>query len=106
MRAWNIDSSSPLKEVLATGAHSDDIEIGAAGTMLWLRQCFPDAHVRWVVLCATAERRDEARRSARSIGLSTWGCYEVQVSAGGIACGKRMKCCKPWTTSRPRSSGA
>lgn len=67
MRAWNIGLGSPLNEILAIGAHSDDIEIGAAGTLLWLRQCFPDARVRWVVLCAAGERRDEAERSARSI---------------------------------------
>src|SRR5690349_5337092 len=67
MRAWNIGLGSPLKEILAIGAHSDDIEIGAAGTLLWLRQCYPDARVRWVVLCATGERRDEAEHSARSI---------------------------------------
>jgi len=74
MRGWNIDSTSPLKEILAIGAHSDDIEIGAGGTMLWLREMFPDAHVRWVVMCASGERRDEARRSAASTLGTSGNC--------------------------------
>lgn len=52
---------------MAIGAHSDDIEIGAGGTLRWLCERFPDSGVRWVVFCASGERRDEARRSAISI---------------------------------------
>lgn len=67
MRAWNIGSNAPVTQVLAVGAHSDDIEIGAGGTLRWLRRRFPTASVNWIVLCAQGQRSDEARRSARSI---------------------------------------
>jgi LmbE family N-acetylglucosaminyl deacetylase len=46
------------------GAHCDDIEIGAGGTLLeWLRQDRP-AVVDWLVLTSTPERAREARASA------------------------------------------
>ena len=67
MRSWSIGSSSPPKAILAIGAHSDDIEIGVGGTIRWLRERFPEANIRWVVLCAAGERRAEARKSAVSI---------------------------------------
>lgn len=51
-------------KVLALGAHSDDIEIGAGGTLLRLGQEVPDLHVRYVVLAADADRAAEARASA------------------------------------------
>lgn len=46
--------------VLAIGSHSDDIEIGCAGTLLRLRRLNPDLIIDWVVLAATGERRQEA----------------------------------------------
>jgi LmbE family N-acetylglucosaminyl deacetylase len=53
--------------VLCIGAHSDDIEIGCAGTLLsWLRQ-YPLLEVHWVVLSADGERATEARKSARAL---------------------------------------
>lgn len=53
--------------VLCIGAHSDDIEIGCAGTLLsWVRQ-YPMLEVHWVVLSAEGERATEARKSARSL---------------------------------------
>ncbi|MCL2453050.1 MAG: PIG-L family deacetylase, partial [Alphaproteobacteria bacterium] len=50
--------------VLYLGAHSDDIEIGAGGTILhWLSSgVIIDAH--WCVLSAAGERRAEAQASA------------------------------------------
>lgn len=54
---------APLR-VLCLGAHSDDIEIGAGGTILTLLREHPDARIRWVVLGARAERELEARASA------------------------------------------
>lgn len=67
MRGWNINTTTPVREILAVGAHSDDIEIGAGGTLRWLLERFPGARVHWLVLCAPGERGDEARRSAASI---------------------------------------
>lgn len=51
--------------VLCLGAHSDDIEIGAGGTLLRLLAEGRLAAVRWVVLAATTpERAREAEASA------------------------------------------
>ena len=47
--------------VLAIGAHSDDIEIGAGGTILRLVAEGLVAEARWVVLSAVGEREAEAR---------------------------------------------
>jgi LmbE family N-acetylglucosaminyl deacetylase len=52
--------------VLAIGAHSDDIEIGAGGTLLSLAESRPGLRVRYVVLTGTAERQLEARQAANS----------------------------------------
>lgn len=53
--------------LLCLGAHSDDLEIGCAGTVLrWLAEV-PELHVTWVVLSAPGERAAEARRSARAL---------------------------------------
>ena len=50
--------------VLCLGAHSDDIEIGAGGTLLKLLALQPAMAVDWVVLSADGERAGEARASA------------------------------------------
>jgi len=55
----------PLR-VLAIGAHPDDIEIGAGGTLLTLAESQPGLEVRYLVLTGTAERQLEARRAAAS----------------------------------------
>ncbi len=53
--------------VLCIGAHSDDIEIGCAGTVLrWLAD-FEQVHVYWAVLSAHEARNAEARRSANAL---------------------------------------
>lgn len=62
--------------ILVIGAHSDDIEIGCAGTLLWLLQRHPGSVVRWVVMTARAERADEARASAEEVLASA---AEVEV---------------------------
>ena len=50
--------------VLALGAHSDDIEIGAGATLLRLVRENPGTRVVWVVLAANGRRGEEARASA------------------------------------------
>jgi len=50
--------------VLCLGAHSDDIEIGCGGTILYLRETFPNIEFQWVVFNAVGVREGEARRSA------------------------------------------
>ena len=50
--------------LLAVGAHPDDIEIGAGGTLITLAESCPGLRVRYVVLTGTDERRSEARAAA------------------------------------------
>ncbi len=50
--------------VLMIGAHPDDIEIGAGGTLLTLAESQPGLHARYVVLTGTEERQSEARNAA------------------------------------------
>jgi LmbE family N-acetylglucosaminyl deacetylase len=50
--------------VLAIGAHPDDIEIGAGGTLLTLADSRPGMSVRYVVFTGTEERHSEARNAA------------------------------------------
>jgi LmbE family N-acetylglucosaminyl deacetylase len=52
--------------VLAVGAHPDDIEIAAGGTLLTLAARHPSMRVRYVVLTGEPERQDEARAAARA----------------------------------------
>jgi LmbE family N-acetylglucosaminyl deacetylase len=52
--------------VLAIGAHPDDIEIGAGGTLLSLAEGQPGLAVRYVVLTGTPARQEEARAAARA----------------------------------------
>jgi LmbE family N-acetylglucosaminyl deacetylase len=53
----------PLR-VLALGAHSDDIEIGAGGAILSWIASGADVSIDWCALSAPGERADEARASA------------------------------------------
>src|SRR5262245_25194246 len=57
---------SPLK-ILCLGSHCDDIEIGCGGTLLKLIQSRRgNILVQWVIFSSTAEREDEAKRSAQA----------------------------------------
>jgi LmbE family N-acetylglucosaminyl deacetylase len=50
--------------VLCLGAHPDDIEIGAGGTILKLVEEMPETEFHWIVLSGQGERNREAHRSA------------------------------------------
>lgn len=52
--------------VLALGAHPDDIELGAGGTLLTLAENQPAVRIHYVVLTGTPDRQAEARNAARA----------------------------------------
>jgi LmbE family N-acetylglucosaminyl deacetylase len=60
-----LDGDTPVRRVLALGAHADDIEIGCGGTLLAWTQAYP-LDVTWVVLGADGVRETEARTSANA----------------------------------------
>ncbi len=53
--------------VLCLGAHSDDIELGCAGTLLTWLATYQRLEVTWAVFSAAGVRAAEARRSARAL---------------------------------------
>jgi len=57
-------SLAGAERLLCLGAHCDDIEIGAGGTILGALARNPELEVAWVVCASNEERRAEARRSA------------------------------------------
>jgi LmbE family N-acetylglucosaminyl deacetylase len=68
MRAFGLGiPSKPIERVMILGAHSDDIEIGAGGTIRELIAAFPRLEVHWVVFAATGQREAEARASAAAV---------------------------------------
>jgi LmbE family N-acetylglucosaminyl deacetylase len=54
------------RSVLAVGAHPDDIEIGAGGTLLQLAQSDPGLRAHYLVLTGTPDRQLEAKHAARA----------------------------------------
>jgi LmbE family N-acetylglucosaminyl deacetylase len=65
--------------VLCLGAHSDDIEIGAGGTLLQWTAAGAELDVLWCVLSAGPGRDEEARKSAAAF-LSEATRAQVDVS--------------------------
>jgi LmbE family N-acetylglucosaminyl deacetylase len=61
-----LDGAHPL-HILCIGAHSDDIEIGCAATLLRLARSGRPLRVSWVVLSAVGDRAQEARHSAEEL---------------------------------------
>jgi LmbE family N-acetylglucosaminyl deacetylase len=53
-----------VRRILCIGAHSDDIEIGAGGTLLRLAREASDLEIWWIVFSAAGPRAEEARQSA------------------------------------------
>jgi LmbE family N-acetylglucosaminyl deacetylase len=75
--AFARSNSDPL-QILCLGAHSDDIEIGAGGTILTLLHRYPGTRVHWVVFAAKSEREREARAAAGAF-LASAGTSRVEV---------------------------
>lgn len=66
MIGLNLARSGERLSLLCLGAHSDDIEIGAGGTILSLVSSGVDLEVHWCVATAAAEREAEAVSSAEA----------------------------------------
>jgi len=64
MRALRLARPGEPLAVLCLGAHSDDIEIGAGGTLLTWINAGARLDVHWCVLSASGARADEAEASA------------------------------------------
>jgi LmbE family N-acetylglucosaminyl deacetylase len=72
MIRWKFNGTNGRQQtILCIGAHSDDIEIGCGGTLLQLKQSFPDSRFYWVVFTASGTRCQEAMKGA---DLFTAGC--------------------------------
>jgi hypothetical protein len=66
MKAIDLAKPGDRLSILCLGAHSDDIEIGAGGTILkWIADGIA-LDVHWCVLSAAGPRREEAQRSAEA----------------------------------------
>ena len=94
--ALSPDPASPLK-VLCLGAHSDDIEIGCAGTLMRLLAECGDVRCHWVVLSggSSDERASEARSSARELLGRTAAAIEIESFHDAFFpyCGEQVKKC-------------
>ena len=73
-------SLGAVSRVLCLGAHSDDIEIGAGGTLLKLAEKADDLEICWVVFSAPGVRADEARLSADDF-LSGIGRKQIKIGS-------------------------
>lgn len=61
----NLDGSfTGALQILCLGSHSDDIEIGCGGTILYLAARYPGCLFHWVVFSAIGVRETEARQAA------------------------------------------
>jgi len=70
-------SAAGLLSVLALGAHPDDIEIAAGGTLLSLAERHPGLRVTYVLFTGSPKRQDEARAAA--LAFSPGADLEVEL---------------------------
>ena len=75
-----LTAAAPLR-LLCLGAHADDVEIGAGGTVLRLLAERPHTHVTWAVASGGAGREGEARASAADL---LGGAAEATVEVAGF----------------------
>lgn len=80
MRSLGFTQAGGPLDLLCLGAHADDIEIGAGGTILRLLEEHPGSRVRWVVFSASTERASEAQNAAAAF-LAHAGDTSIEVLA-------------------------
>jgi LmbE family N-acetylglucosaminyl deacetylase len=71
MKSLQLAAPGDRLSVLCLGAHSDDIEIGAGGTLLSMQERGIGLDVYWCVLSSSGEREGEARASASNFLSAT-----------------------------------
>lgn len=71
-----------VKRLLCLGAHPDDIELGAGGTVMRLIGQNPGLHIRWIVFCGADPVRVQEARSAAA--MFTAGAGEVEFEIHGF----------------------
>jgi LmbE family N-acetylglucosaminyl deacetylase len=64
MLGFKLANNKPLN-ILALGAHCDDIEIGAGGTLLKIFDQYEIESVKWIVFASNEIRKEEATNSAK-----------------------------------------
>ena len=69
-----------VRRILCLGAHADDIEIGAGGTLMQLIRGIPDLEIYWVVFSALGTRALEAKQSAKDF-LTETASSNVRIEA-------------------------
>jgi LmbE family N-acetylglucosaminyl deacetylase len=78
MKSFHLVAPGERLSILCLGAHSDDIEIGAGGTLLSMLERGIRLDVHWCVLSGAGEREREARASAASF-LSAAESAQIEV---------------------------
>jgi LmbE family N-acetylglucosaminyl deacetylase len=85
MKALQVAGAGDRLSVLCLGAHSDDIEIGAGGTLLTLLARGVLLDVRWCVLSGSDDRSQEAEASASDFVSAAANAHvEVQRFRDGL----------------------
>lgn len=84
MRPLTLGAPGDTLTVLALGAHCDDVEIGAGGTLLRLAEEVGGLRAHVVVLSSTADRAAEAQASARAFLAPA----ELDVTVHGLVDGR------------------
>lgn len=68
-----------VDRLLCLGAHPDDIELGAGGTLMRLIGQNPGLQIRWIVFCGADPVRAEEARSAAAIFTAGAGGVDIEL---------------------------
>ena len=98
-----------VQRLLCMGAHCDDIEIGAGGTIMRLAKAYPQIEVRWVILAGEDPMRVEeaaplgrgfSGRHRRERNLDLWisrwvSAFPRRTGQGGLRGSQGELCARP-----------